>query len=61
MSLSKKEQEELLSVKELLEMKQLLQNKARLLIDNERYQKMYGLTPDDPTLIPTLLIHRYNR
>ena len=24
-------------------------NKARLLVDNERYQKMYGLTPDDPT------------
>ena len=21
----------------------------RLLVDNERYQKMYGLTPDDPT------------
>ena len=24
-------------------------NRARLLVDNERYQKMYGLTPDDPT------------
>ena len=24
-------------------------NKARLLVDNERYQKMYGLIPDDPT------------
>ena len=24
-------------------------NRARLLVDNERYQKMYGLTPDVPT------------
>ena len=24
-------------------------NKARLLVDNERYEKMYGLIPDDPT------------
>ena len=24
-------------------------NRARLLVDNERYQKMYGLIPDDPT------------
>ena len=27
----------------------IIANKARLLVDNERYQKMYGLTPDDPT------------
>ena len=24
-------------------------NRVRLLVDNERYQKMYSLTPDDPT------------
>ena len=24
-------------------------NKARLLVDNNRYEKMYNLTPDDPT------------
>jgi len=24
-------------------------NKARLLVDDKRYQKMYGLVPDDPT------------
>ncbi|DAC58602.1 MAG TPA: hypothetical protein D7I03_05445, partial [Candidatus Poseidoniales archaeon] len=24
-------------------------NAKRLMVDNERYQKMYDLTPDDPT------------
>ena len=50
MKLSEQERAKRVTAREGITLEEAISaNKARLLVDNERYEKMYGLIPDDPT------------